>query len=99
TRWPRDWSSDVCSSDLDGQRTDLAMTWAHLLFDGAGSELFIRRLDECFHGRRAIADLTADDPAPARPRGTLRERARRAQWWQARSEERRVGEEWGAGSA
>ncbi len=67
----------------DGQRTDLAMTWAHLLFDGAGSELFIRRLDECFHGRRAIADLAADDPAPARPRGTLRERARRAQWWQA----------------
>src|SRR6266508_4362300 len=22
TRWPRDWSSDVCSSDLDGERTD-----------------------------------------------------------------------------
>src|SRR5207253_3802357 len=21
TRWPRDWSSDVCSSDLDGSQT------------------------------------------------------------------------------
>src|SRR5690625_6915717 len=23
TRWPRDWSSDVCSSDLDDERVDL----------------------------------------------------------------------------
>jgi hypothetical protein len=65
--------------------TDLAMTWAHLLFDGTGSELFIRRLDECFHGRRPIADLGRDDGAEAtRSGGTFLERARRAREWQER---------------
>jgi hypothetical protein len=65
-------------------RTDLALTWAHLLFDGAGSELFVRRLDDCFHGRRAVADLAAEDgPDPAARSGTLGERMRRAQRWQA----------------
>src|SRR5207253_7285092 len=32
TRWPRDWSSDVCSSDLNPFRTE----WRQTLFDIAG---------------------------------------------------------------
>jgi hypothetical protein len=62
---------------------DLAMTWAHLLLDGAGSELFIRRLDDCFHGRRPIADLRREGTDPAPPSGTRAERAQRARKWQA----------------
>src|SRR5215208_8418702 len=33
TRWPRDWSSDVCSSDLFGVHSGLAMTSIALLGD------------------------------------------------------------------
>ncbi len=65
-----------------GRQTDVAITWAHLLFDGVGSELFVRRLDDCFHGRRAIADLAADDTDPGARGTTLGERVRRAHRWQ-----------------
>ena len=64
---------------------DLVITWAHLLLDAAGSELFVRRLDECFHGRRPIADLrqgsAVDSTAPP---DSLATRALRAREWQAR---------------
>ena len=62
---------------------DLVVTWAHLLLDGAGSELFMRRLDECFRGARPIADLqcaSAEEPTAA----PLSARALDARAWQAR---------------
>src|SRR5207253_8552756 len=53
TRWPRDWSSDVCSSDLlltGGSRTALprrqtlraAIDWSYHLLGGAEGVLFRR---------------------------------------------------------
>jgi hypothetical protein len=64
--------------------TDLAMTWAHMLFDGVGSERFVRWLDECFRGERRPDGLP--DPAelerPTAPRPALRERGRAARSWQ-----------------
>jgi len=65
--------------------TDLAMTWQHLLFDGSGSERFIRWLDACFRGEQSPDRLpcpTELDPpsAPARPLG---ERGAAARAWQA----------------
>ncbi len=64
--------------------TDLALTWVHMLFDGAGSERFVRWLDECFRGERRPELLPDPDelgPAPA-PRALLRERGRAALSWQ-----------------
>jgi hypothetical protein len=64
--------------------TDLAASWLHMLFDGGGSERFMRRLDECFRGERQVAELP--DPAetaPARiPKPSLGERGRAARAWQ-----------------
>src|SRR5690625_6599502 len=36
TRWPRDWSSDVCSSDLPSWRTWAMMAWLPLVVAGFG---------------------------------------------------------------
>jgi hypothetical protein len=64
--------------------TDLAMSWLHMLFDGAGSERFVRWLDECQRGARApdrLPDAEELQPAPASQRG-LRERGEAALAWQ-----------------
>jgi len=64
--------------------TDLAASWAHLLFDGAGSECFVRWLDACFRGA-ATPEITPDpnELAPAeRPERSLRERGEGATRWQ-----------------
>jgi hypothetical protein len=64
--------------------SDLAASWLHLLFDGAGSERFLRWLEECFRGQRPLADLP--DPgeiAPVRsPKPSFGERGRAARAWQ-----------------
>ncbi len=76
---------DVVRYRGEGQGADLAMTWAHMLFDGAGSESFVRRIDECFRGSRAVADmLERDVPDPTRFDGTFAEQARQARVWQER---------------
>src|SRR5207253_5719544 len=36
TRWPRDWSSDVCSSDLADQQTGVVEVIIHGALDAAG---------------------------------------------------------------
>jgi hypothetical protein len=54
---------DVVRYAGGAQGSDLAMTWAHLLLDGTGSELFLRRLDDCFHGRRPVHDFHRDGDA------------------------------------
>ncbi|MEE8476536.1 MAG: hypothetical protein V3T01_14360 [Myxococcota bacterium] len=66
--------------------TDLAMSWLHLLFDGAGSERFIRWLDECFRGERQPGELPDPrelDPVagPSRSAGVRGEAARTWQRW------------------
>ncbi|HEX2485991.1 MAG TPA: hypothetical protein VHQ66_11855, partial [Myxococcota bacterium] len=45
----------------DGAATDLALTWVHMLFDGSGSEAFVRWLDERASGKRAPGELPAGD--------------------------------------
>lgn len=65
-----------------GGDSDVVLTWAHLLLDGAGSELFVRQLDACFRGAAA----PALDPATATPPAvapSLAERGRLARRWQA----------------
>ncbi len=61
--------------------TDLVLTWAHLLLDGAGSELFVQRLDGCFRGA-APGLLDADEDA-AMPQPSLAERWRLTRRWQS----------------
>lgn len=64
--------------------TDLALSWLHLLFDGAGSERFVAWLDECFRGERSAAELPQPDEldTPSAPRRSLRERGDAARSWQ-----------------
>src|SRR5439155_18152804 len=93
TRWPRDWSSDVCSSDLllevvgadllaPVARADLALAVAG---DGLlllGQRHLVQPRPQHLHGLLAVLDLAllvlaGDDGVGGR------------------SEERRVGKEWG----
>lgn len=46
-------------SHADG--ADVAMTWLHMLFDGSGSEAFVRWLDAGFRGVRATGEFPAGD--------------------------------------
>ncbi len=66
-------------------RMDLAMTWLHMLFDGAGSEAFVEWL-EAVHRGRSPDELPPDEApgvAPGMPEGLgARERGRRAMSWQ-----------------
>ncbi len=66
--------------------TDLAFTWLHMLFDGAGSEVFLEWLEAVHRGERSVTELPPDDMAvsPGLPEGlSARERGRRATAWQA----------------
>jgi hypothetical protein len=65
--------------------TDLAMTWQHLLFDGSGSERFVRWLDECFRGEQRVDVLPDPEELdrPGAPRRPLGERGAAARSWQA----------------
>jgi hypothetical protein len=71
--------------------TDLAFTWLHMLFDGSGSERFVRFLDEVQRGARTADDVPADDlagapTAPAIAALGLRERGRLATTWRERQQ-------------
>jgi len=65
--------------------TDLAMTWAHMLLDGNGSENLLAHLAAVDAGEREPGDLPADEwnasvaPVPA----SFRERGERARSWHA----------------
>jgi hypothetical protein len=65
--------------------TDLAFTWLHLLFDGAGSERFVAFLEQCRRGERAPGDVPGADrpgaPPDARLPAGLRERGAMAMGW------------------
>jgi hypothetical protein len=75
---------DVVRYGGGAEGSDVAMTWAHLLLDGPGSELFVRALDDCFAHRRVVGDLHADDDAPAAPPRALAARVQCAREWQQR---------------
>jgi len=52
---------DVVPWEGGAAGTDLALTWVHMLLDGAGSEAFVRWLDERFRGARGPGELPAGD--------------------------------------
>ncbi len=65
--------------------TDLAMTWQHLLFDGSGSEHFVRWLDACWRGEQRVDTLPDPDElaSPSAPERSASERGRAARSWQS----------------
>jgi len=72
-------------------RSDLAMTWAHMLFDGSGSERFVAWLERIHRGERRPDDLSPDEAFGASetagdglPEASFRERGRVATLWQSR---------------
>jgi hypothetical protein len=81
---------DVMRDDGGRAGSLLAMTWLHMLFDGAGSEVFLRWLQGCHEGERRVEELALDDPTPSPGMtGVLgaRERGSRATAWQTRMAE------------
>src|SRR5207253_3542586 len=95
TRWPRDWSSDVCSSDLgNGPRGDVAEP-ALVRAAGLRRRALGRRAPGAGRARRGVRGRGA----ACRVRVVLMAAGRRGApepLRAARSEERRVGKEWGA---
>jgi hypothetical protein len=63
---------------------DVAMSWLHQLFDGAGSEHFVRWLDACHRGERSADRLPQPDELapPPPPTATFGERGDAARRWQ-----------------
>ena len=75
---------DVVPYDGGAAGTDVAMTWLHMLFDGSGSEAFVRWLDARAQGEGEPAGLPGGDglgdlTPPALGAG----RGRQAQAWRA----------------
>jgi hypothetical protein len=76
---------DVVRYDGGRQGTDLAMSWLHMLFDGAGCEWFIRWLDRIDRGeaRPDLLPSTESDPSPGLVHGLPGGvRGQRAMRWQ-----------------
>src|SRR5207253_6198649 len=84
TRWPRDWSSDVCSSDL---MAGGAWRWAAALIFCGGDRRWLEVGGGRWLGRRRRK-------LPSGGNGSVRARAKRRRGIEQRSEERRVGK-WG----
>jgi hypothetical protein len=78
--------ADVVAYDDGRQGADLAFTWLHLLLDGAGSEAFVRFLDQCARGERPPDALPAGEWEERPLAGRLGERGARARAWQAHVE-------------
>jgi len=83
---------DVVPYDGGRAGTDLALTWAHLLLDGHGSERLVSWLERCHRGERRVDDLGPEEGAglregSAQPGAPPRERGRMARAWQARMAE------------
>src|SRR5439155_17068248 len=90
TRWPRDWSSDVCSSDLVrwlGFDWDDRMYYASDYF-GKLYEYAVQLIKD---GNAYVDSLNADEIREYR--GTLTEPGKNSPYRNRRSEERRVGKE------
>src|SRR5207253_5362808 len=93
TRWPRDWSSDVCSSDLRGDGLTGASAEATVRHDDVPPETTITGGPSSpTAAATATFSFTGDDDVTSA--GDLRFAWRLDGW---RSEERRVGKECGSG--
>ena len=69
--------------DGGAARSDVAFTWLHMLFDGSGSERFVRWLDQV--GRGLVpADALPDEARAAAAAPGARARGDQALRWQAR---------------
>jgi len=75
---------DVVRNDGGAGGCDVAFTWLHWLFDGAGSERFVRWLDEVGRGLRAADALPDEAPASAPAPAGAKARGDQALRWQAR---------------
>src|SRR5438067_8327177 len=73
TRSKRDWSSDVCSSDLDGEQLD------HDIQDGSCGEC-----QECREDRLVLKGLTDDRPDERRTARDQAERSQETPAWEMR---------------
>src|SRR5207253_5815997 len=89
TRWPRDWSSDVCSSDLNSTPTrDVGYT------TNPDTYGLSKELGEDLAGWQAFFEEHANPFEGWDTDANLQKWLRDGEW---RSEERRVGKEWRAG--
>jgi len=77
---------DVVQYEGGSLGTDVAFTWLHLLFDGSGSENFVRLLDACARGAKGPQDLPAGEWETTQVAGTAGERGAKARAWQAHVE-------------
>src|SRR5439155_19031968 len=89
TRWPRDWSSDVCSSDLAGILRRVS--------NEALSTIFQVRSASKTLASSVITGMRTRSAAPMAK--TIAWLPKPAQSTRTRSEERRVGKEWRWGGA
>src|SRR5215510_15162235 len=55
TRWPRDWSSDVCSSDLCDRRSDLAAI-SDQVSSASHALLFRQKIEDDANGAQRILE-------------------------------------------
>src|SRR5699024_11300620 len=95
TRSKRDWSSDVCSSDLDeseGIEIQLGFTADEEEFNEQISELENQKVN-----LEIQLDTTAFDTALSQTQALADAALMIGENWQVRSEERRVGKEQGEG--
>src|SRR5215208_3559018 len=65
TRWPRDWSSDVCSSDLDPVRLDPGS--ARLLVEGGALLIDVRKSEDPGDPLEGARRVTPEELAAAAP--------------------------------
>src|SRR5207253_3353549 len=91
TRWPRDWSSDVCSSDL------LAALAARALEMELAVRGFAMKIRVCSTRLEEMKGQWTGRIAGEAMFGQAKARAVAALADQWRSEERRVGKEWRSG--
>jgi hypothetical protein len=75
---------DVVRVDGGAGGHDVAFSWLHMLFDGAGSERFVRWLDEVGRGARSSAELPEESHASAAAPAGAKARGDQALRWQAR---------------
>jgi len=76
---------DVVRWDGGAAGSDVAFSWLHMLFDGSGSERFVRWLDEVGRGVRRASDLPEESHAAGvAPLAGAKARGDQALRWQAR---------------
>jgi hypothetical protein len=75
---------DVVRWDGGSAGSDIAFSWLHMLFDGSGSERFVRWLDEVGRGLRGARELPQEAHAAGAAPAGAKARGDQALRWQAR---------------